>query len=114
MSCLFQESLPLRDTSIDGETTYDQFDGKIFGALQSHNYADLGASPGSPFAADFGNERNELHFQDGTSEPDASFSEMLQGLQNQNHGNHFNEERYDVTSQSLIPSCIEVNGWKLQ
>lgn len=106
--------MPLRDTSIDEEATNNQFDGKIFGDLQSHSYADFVASPGSPFAADFGNERNELHFQDGTSEPDASFSEVLQGLQNQNHGNYFNQEPYDVTSQSFIPSCNEVNGWKLQ
>ncbi|KAL8535677.1 hypothetical protein ACS0TY_011349 [Phlomoides rotata] len=102
-----EESLPLRDTSIGEEATHDQFDGKIFGALQSHSYADFGASPGSPFAADFGNERNEFHFQDGTSEPDASFSEVLQGLQNQNHGSYFNQEPYDVTSQSFIPNCTE-------
>lgn len=100
--------MPLREASMSKETRYNQFDDKVLGALQSHNYTDLGASLGSPFAADFGNERNGLHFQDGTSEPDASLSELLEGLQN--HGNYFYEEStghktYDVTSESFIPNC---------
>lgn len=90
------------------EATYNQFD-NVFGAVRSHSYADLVAPIGSPFAADFGYERNGLHFQDGTSEPDASLSELLEGLQN--HGNCFYEEStshktYDP-SGSFIPNHID-------
>lgn len=102
-------SLPLRDDSMSEEATYNQFDNNIFGAVRSHSYADLVAPIGSPFAADFGYERNGLHFQDGTSEPDASLSELLEGLQN--HGNCFYEEStshktYDP-SGSFIPNHID-------
>lgn len=104
-----QASLPLRDDSMSEEATYNQFDGKVLGALQAHSYSDLVAPIGSPFAADFGYERNGLNFQDGTSEPDASLSELLEGLEN--HGSCFYEEStghkaYDP-SGSFISSNID-------
>lgn len=102
-------SLPLQADSMSEGATHNQFDKNDLGTLQSHNYADLVAPIGSPFAADFGYERNGMHFQDGTSEPDASLSELLEGLQN--HGNCFYEaptshKAYDL-SGSFIPSHID-------
>ncbi|KAG6396861.1 hypothetical protein SASPL_143018 [Salvia splendens] len=82
-------SLPLRADSMHEGATHHQFDEKGLGAFESHTYADLVDPIGSPFAADFGYERNGLHFQDGTSEPDASLSDLLEGLQN--YGNCFYE-----------------------
>lgn len=102
-------SLPLRDDSMSQEATYNQFDDKVIGAFQLHSYADLEASIGSPFAADFGYERNGSHFQDGTSEQDASLSDLLEGLQN--HGNCSYEEstghKTYNPSGSFIPSHID-------
>lgn len=83
------------------EATYNQFEDKVFDALNSHSYTDLGACLGSPFADDFGNEQNGLHFQDGTSEQDASLSELLEGLQNR--GNYTSV----VTSESVNPGRID-------
>ncbi|GFP92543.1 NAC domain-containing protein 86 [Phtheirospermum japonicum] len=80
---------PLREVSMSGGATYNQFQD----SLMSHAYSDLGACVGSPFADNFGSEQNELNFQDGTSEPDASLSELLEGLQK--HGNYFGEESTD-------------------
>ncbi|XP_057773618.1 protein NTM1-like 9 [Salvia miltiorrhiza] len=102
-------SLPLQVHSMSEEATHNQFDDKGLGDFQSHSYADLVAPIGSPFAADFGYERNGLHFQDGTSEPDASLSELLEGLQN--HGNCFYDEStshktFDP-SGSFVPSHID-------
>ncbi|KAK6146543.1 hypothetical protein DH2020_020412 [Rehmannia glutinosa] len=118
---------PLREVSMCEEATYNQLDDKFLDALQSHNYSDLGACIGSPFADDFGSEQNGLHFQDGTSEQDASLSELLEGLQN--HGNYFDDEStghrtYVVTRESFTvghndgpkqtPSAIcEMNDCKL-
>lgn len=108
--CHFNQAfLPLRDDSMFEEATCNQFDDKVLGALQSTSYADLVAPIGSPFAADFGYERNGLHFQDGTSEPDASLSELLEGLQN--NGSCFYEESasqktYDP-SRSFVPTAID-------
>ena len=89
--------------------TYNQFNNVDLGALHSHSYEDLVSPIGSPFAADFGYERNGFHFQDGTSEPDASLSELLKGLQN--HGNCFyeastNHKTYDP-SENFFPSYID-------
>ncbi|KAL1568823.1 protein NTM1-like 9 [Salvia divinorum] len=102
-------SLPLRSDSMHEGATHNQFDDKSLGALESHTYADLVDPIGSPFAADFGYERNGLRFQDGTSEPDASLSDLLEGLQN--HGNCFYEastsnKTYDP-SGSFNPSHID-------
>ncbi|XP_042007283.1 protein NTM1-like 9 isoform X1 [Salvia splendens] len=102
-------SLPLQANSMSEGATYNHFNNMNFGALQSHSYADLVSPIGSPFAADFGYEINGLHFQDGTSEPDASLSELLKGLQNP--GNFFyeasaNHTTYDP-SESLISSYID-------
>ncbi|KAL1556438.1 protein NTM1-like 9 isoform X2 [Salvia divinorum] len=102
-------SLPLQANSMSEEATYNQFNNMDLGALQSHSCTDFVFPIGSPFAADFGYERNGLHFQDGTSEPDASLSELLKGLQN--HGNCFYEastshKTYDL-SESFIPSYID-------
>ncbi|KAG6399140.1 hypothetical protein SASPL_140615 [Salvia splendens] len=82
-------SLPLRADSVHEGATHNQFDDKGLGAFESHTHADLVDPIGSPFAADFGYERNGLHFQDGASEPDASLSDLLEGLQN--YGNCFYE-----------------------
>ncbi|PIN00439.1 hypothetical protein CDL12_27058 [Handroanthus impetiginosus] len=67
-----------------------------------------GARMGSPFGDDFG--KSGLHFQDGTSEQDASLSELLESLQN--HGNHFYKESTshktdDVTRENFIPGYID-------
>ncbi|KAK4423226.1 protein NTM1-like 9 [Sesamum alatum] len=108
---------PLREVSMSEEASYNQFDDKVFDALKSQSYTDLGACLGSPFADDFGNEQNGLHFQDGTSEQDASLSELLEGLQNR--GNYscvvtresFNPGRID--GQEHAPSAIyKVNDCK--
>ncbi|KAI3453286.1 hypothetical protein Pfo_009949 [Paulownia fortunei] len=101
---------PLREVSMSEEATYNQLDDMVLDALQSHSYSDLGACIGSPFADDFGNEQNGFHFQDGTSEQDASLSELLEGLQN--HGNYFDEvstshKTYVVTRESFNPGRID-------
>ncbi|KAL0446570.1 UNVERIFIED_CONTAM: protein NTM1-like 9 [Sesamum latifolium] len=61
---------PLKKVSMSEEASYSQFGDKVFDALKSQSYTDLAACLGSPFADDFGNEQNGLHFQDGTSEQD--------------------------------------------
>ncbi|KAL3651065.1 hypothetical protein CASFOL_007468 [Castilleja foliolosa] len=80
---------PKKEFSMSEGAIYSQFQD----SLMSHTYSDFGACVGSPFADNFGSEHNELNFQDGTSEPDASLSELLEGLQN--HGNYFGEESTD-------------------
>ncbi|KAL3613755.1 hypothetical protein CASFOL_041829 [Castilleja foliolosa] len=80
--------VPLREVSISEGATYQVQD-----SLMSHTYSDLGACVGSPFADNFGCEQNESTFQDGTSEPDASLSELLEGLQN--YVNYCGEESTD-------------------
>ncbi|KAK4400228.1 NAC domain-containing protein 14 [Sesamum angolense] len=109
---------PLREVSMSEEASYSQFDDKVFDALKSQSYTDLGACLGSPFADDFGNEQNGLHFQDGTSEQDASLSDLLEGLQNRGDyscvvtSESFNPVRID--GQEHTPSAIcKVNDCKL-
>ncbi|XP_011070419.1 protein NTM1-like 9 [Sesamum indicum] len=109
---------PLREVSMSEEASYSQFDDKVFDALKSQSYTDLGACLGSPFADDFGNEQNGLHFQDGTSEQDASLSDLLEGLQNRGDyscvvtSESFNPGRID--GQEHTPSAIcKVNDCKL-
>ncbi|KAG8374499.1 hypothetical protein BUALT_Bualt10G0001200 [Buddleja alternifolia] len=101
---------PLREIPRSEEATCNQFEDKVLYALQSQNYIDLGAHIGSPFADDFGNNPNGLHFQDGTSEKDVSLSELLEGLQN--HENYFYEESSNqknlvVSSESHLPGQID-------
>lgn len=82
--------MPLQEVPMSGEATQNHFDEKIMDMVQPDCYSDLKACVGSPFADDFGNEQNALHFQDGTSEQDASLSELLEGLQNPT--NNFSED----------------------
>ncbi|KAL7149747.1 hypothetical protein ABFS83_05G061800 [Erythranthe nasuta] len=86
---------PLRDVSISE------------GAMQSNGYTDL-------FADDFGDGQNGLNFQDGTSEQDASLSELLEGLQNHDSNYSYedssNSDTSAVTNKSFVPGptdCVE-------
>ncbi|CAA0806683.1 Protein NTM1-like 9 [Striga hermonthica] len=79
---------PVRQASTSEDAAYNPFEDKASGPVFSNNFSELGACV-SPFADDFGSEQNGLNFQDGTSEQDASLSELLEGLQN--HGNCFGE-----------------------
>ncbi|KZV45352.1 hypothetical protein F511_04090 [Dorcoceras hygrometricum] len=63
------------------EVKCNPLDNKGVDPLQSFICNDLGNCIGSPFADDFGNDHNGLHFQDGTYEQDASLSELLAVLQ---------------------------------
>lgn len=88
------------------EARCNQLDNKVVDPLQSFIYNDLENSIGSPFADDFGNDHNGLHFQDGTSEQDASLSELLEVLQkNDNYlcKESANREHSAATRESLIP-----------
>ncbi|XP_012839656.1 PREDICTED: protein NTM1-like 9 [Erythranthe guttata] len=70
------------------------------GAMQSNGYTDL-------FADDFGDGQNGLNFQDGTSEQDASLSELLEGLQNHDSNYSYedssNSDTSAVTNKSSVP-----------
>lgn len=88
------------------EARCNQLDNKVVDPLQSFIYNDLENCIGSPFADDFGNDHNGLHFQDGTSEQDASLSELLEVLQkNDNYlcKESANREHSAAIRESLIP-----------
>ncbi|XP_065858404.1 protein NTM1-like 9 [Euphorbia lathyris] len=64
--------------------TPGEIDYKVFSPMQSHIHEDLLNYMGSPYAFDFGDDHNGFHFQDGTSEPDISLSELLGEVFNNN------------------------------
>ncbi|GER56135.1 NAC domain class transcription factor, partial [Striga asiatica] len=104
---------PVRQASMSEDAAYNQFEDKASGPVFSNNFSELGACVGSPFADDFGSEQNGLNFQDGTSEQDASLSELLEGLQN--HGNCFGEASTGPISNLLTRETSntgEVDGLK--
>ncbi|KAK9274973.1 hypothetical protein L1049_022230 [Liquidambar formosana] len=62
------------------EPKHSQIDCKVFSPLQSMMDTELAPFIDSPFAGDFGNCHDGLPFQDGTSEPDVSLTELLDGF----------------------------------
>lgn len=92
------------------DSRHNQIDDKVGSTLQSHNDTDMGACIGSPFADDFGNDHNGLHFQDGSSEQDVSLSDLLEVLQK--HENYSYEEQTThensvVASECFVPEYID-------
>ncbi|XP_073285677.1 protein NTM1-like 9 [Primulina huaijiensis] len=88
------------------EVGCNKLDYKVVDPLQSFIFNDSENCIGSPFADDFGNDHNGLHFQDGTSEQDASLSDLLEVLQkNDNYlcKESANPEHSAATRESLIP-----------
>ena len=55
----------------------DELDCKVFSPMRSQIPAELGYFMDSLYASDFGNSQNGFSFQDGTSEQDASLTELL-------------------------------------
>ncbi|XP_073042988.1 protein NTM1-like 9 isoform X2 [Primulina eburnea] len=88
------------------EVGCNKLDNKVVDPLQSFIFNDSENCIGSPFADDFGNDHNGLHFQDGTSEQDASLSDLLEVLQkNDNYlcKESANPEHSAAARESLIP-----------
>ncbi|XP_051137722.1 protein NTM1-like 9 [Andrographis paniculata] len=77
----------------------------------SHPTADSGECIGSPFSRDFGYALDESHFQDGTFEPDVSFSELLKGFQSFDSFSYLDSTaqlNFSAAKDSLIPE--QING----
>lgn len=55
----------------------DPADCKVFSSEQTQLQTEQAPYMGSPFACDFGNDLDGLHFQDGTTEQDISLSDLL-------------------------------------
>ncbi|XP_073133038.1 protein NTM1-like 9 [Henckelia pumila] len=92
--------------SMSKEPRCNQLDNQVMDPMQPFIYNDLGNCIGSPFADDFGNDHNGLHFQDGTYEQDASLSELLEVLQENDDylcKESVNDEHSAATRESLIP-----------
>ncbi|XAR70082.1 hypothetical protein NMG60_11026829 [Bertholletia excelsa] len=85
------------DTMFD-EAICDQIDCKVFSSLQSQVQTELGTYVGSPFANDFGNNQDGMYFQDGTSEQDVSFSEILEILGNRDEYNYEDSTRVKISA----------------
>ncbi|XP_030472110.1 protein NTM1-like 9 [Syzygium oleosum] len=62
----------------------DLADCKVFSPEQTQLQTEQALFMGSPFACDFGNELDRLHFQDGTSEQDISLSDLFPEVFNNN------------------------------
>lgn len=75
---------PSEENSHTYEPMSGEIDCKVFSPMQSHVLADLSYYMDSPYACDFGNDQNGFHFQDGTSEPDVSLTELLGEVFNNN------------------------------
>ncbi|KAL2545585.1 Protein NTM1-like 9 [Forsythia ovata] len=101
--------VPPRANSMCHDSTHNQIDHKFVSQLPSHNDTDLGACIGSPFADDFGNDHNGLHFQDGSSEQDVSLSELLEVLQkrdNYSYEEPTSQKNSVMTSECMVPKYI--------
>ncbi|KAJ9148181.1 hypothetical protein P3X46_030261 [Hevea brasiliensis] len=95
---------PQEENSHLFESTSGGIDCKVFSPMQSHILADLAPYMDSPYA-DFGNDHNGFHFQDGTSEPDVSLTELLGEVFN-NNDDYSGEQS---TSQKNLAVGLETN-----
>ncbi|WCJ26674.1 NAC domain-containing protein 14 [Euphorbia peplus] len=92
------------------EPSPGEIDYKVFSPMQSHVHEDLVNYMGSPYVFDFGDDHNGFHFQDGTSEPDISLSELLGEVFNNNDdsmGHKLSSQKsFGVRSETPFSSLI--------
>uniref|UniRef100_A0A5B6YH27 NAC domain-containing protein n=1 Tax=Davidia involucrata TaxID=16924 RepID=A0A5B6YH27_DAVIN len=86
-----------------------QIDWKVFSPLPSQIHTELGPYMDSPFANDFGNDHNGLHFQDGTCEQDVCLTELLEALQNHDENSceeSTSQKNSAVGSETQMPGHV--------
>ncbi|KAF2290258.1 hypothetical protein GH714_005674 [Hevea brasiliensis] len=98
---------PVEENSHLFVPTSGEIDCKVFSPMQPHIPVDLAHYMDSPYS-DFGNDHNGFHFQDGTSEPDVSLTELLGEVFNNN--DEYSAEESTNQKKSAVGSEINLCG----